>query len=49
MEDAYWQMGWHAWVDGKSFRSCPFFDGYEREAWMAGYDAARAKASLAGR
>jgi ribosome modulation factor len=42
MKDAYWQLGWHAWVDGKSRLLCPFPDGSARESWMTGYDDARA-------
>ena len=38
MKDAYWQMGWHAWVDGKT--SCPFGPGHARDSWWRGYDDA---------
>ena len=41
MEPAYWSLGWHAWVDGKSFLDCPFPSGDARSSWMKGYDDAR--------
>lgn len=40
MKDAYWQLGWHAWVGRKPRHLCPFPDGAARESWMSGWDAA---------
>lgn len=37
LKSAYWQDGWHAWVNRR--QHCPY-DGYEREEWWKGYNAA---------
>lgn len=40
LKSAYWQDGWHAYVDGKSTAMCPYSEGHAREDWMKGYKAA---------